>query len=273
MPTLKEITDDLELIASKSQISDDLRIDDRWLSHNVHQYRAKAIRDSFKRNRHINPTWIQDQGNIKPTKVDADDDPAISGCGDCTFGKILIPTVVDLPDHMGVYRVSSACRTKSYYRTTLPRFQGFVNGSVRDNFNYFFAIGNAIYMHPYIVDASVQLILENPLEGDVLLTNNIESGDLVVGTGYEVTSGDITHNGTKYRKGDTFTATATTFTGNGKVQLQSKKRKLSNTDPYPIDHTLMEYVKMKILTQDLRIEENRPADIRNDSQDQSVRNE
>lgn len=266
MPELKEITDDIKLILSKNQQSDDFRAHDRNIDFKVHQYRATAIRNTFKREMQINPQWLQDQGNLEPTKVTSDDDPAISGCSG-TFGKIDIPTVIHLPDFMGVFRVSSACKTKTYYRTTLQRFMGFDAGSTRSKFNYFFVIGNSVYMNPFIEDASVQLILENPLEGTITISTNIPSGELVVGLVYVVSAGDITHNSVKYRKGATFTAVNANFTGNGTVQLNNQKRQMTRTDDYPMDFTLLEQVKQKILLQDFAIEERKLADIDNDSQD------
>lgn len=270
MPKLKEITDDLKLVLSKHQLSDDLKYDDRHLEYTVAKYRARGIRETFMRNGEINPTWIQDQGVTETTKVDKDDDPAIASCN-CVFGKIVIPTVVNLPDIKGIYRVSSACRSKQYYRTTLERFMGFVDGSVRDNFNYFFTIGNAIYLHPYIKEANVQLILENPLEGEILVTHSIKTGDLEIGSIYTITSGSITHNSVKYQKGDDFTAVNADYTGNGVVKFKDQKRDFTKNDQYPIDHTMMEYIIMKILSQEFNIEERRIGDNRNDSIDETVR--
>lgn len=269
MPMLKEITDDIKLILSKNQQSDDFRAHDRNIDFKVHQYRATEIRSVFKRERQVNPTWLQDQGNLVPTKVTSDDDPAIAGCKG-TFGKIDIPTVVNLPNFMGVYRVASACKTKSYYRTTLQRFMGFVPDSTRANQNYFFVIGHSVYMSPYIQDASVQLILENPLQGTLTISTNIPSGELEVGTVYQVSAGDITHDSVKYRKGATFTAVNANFTGSGSVQLQDQKRLLRRTDDYPMDLTMLERVKLKILTQDYAIEERKIADLDNDSVDETA---
>lgn len=273
MPQLREIVDDLKLILTKNKLSGDRRFSDRHLEYSVHKYRARGIRETFMRNREINPEWIQDQGDIRPTRVDYDDDPAVSICGDCSLGKIVIPSVVSLPDHKGIYRVSSACRRYTYYPTTLSRFMYYTKGSIRSEHRYYFVLGNSIYLNPYLEKASIQLILDNPLEGNIILTHNVASGDLLIGTSYEVSSWSIVHNGTTYKKGDTFIAAATTFTGNGKVQHSTKKRKLTDEDQYPVDHTMMEYIVMKILTQEFGIEERKLADIKNDSQDEQVRRE
>lgn len=270
MPTLKEITDDLKLVIQRNELSDDFRITTEWLQRLINKYRARGIRETFLRNREINQTWVQELGNIKTTKVTSDDDPNISGC-DCIFGKFTIPTPVYLPSDKGVYRVGSACKTKKYFPTTIERFMYFSNDSFRANHKYYFRIGNAIYMAPFIKDASIQMIMEDPFDGFVLNTENISSGNLIVGESYQVVSGSIVHNSTTYTKDEIFTAANTTFTGNGVVQFENQKKSFTNTDQYPVDDTMLEYIFLKILGQELRIEERKIADIRNDAQDESER--
>jgi len=270
MPTLKEITDDIQLILEKGSPSDDFRITTKMIQRQVAKYRSRGIRETYMRNREMNLTWLQELGNVEFTRVTPDDDPNVSGCK-CILGKYRIPTVVSLPDDKGVYRVSSACRTKKFYPTTIERFMGFVEGSIRARQNYYFRVGNSLYIHPFIKNGSMQMVLDNPLDGYKIQSEKILSGNLLSGDAYTVTGGSIVHNSVTYTKGMAFTAANTTFTGSGIVKYTDEKRKLNSKDSYPLDDTMMEYIVIKILSQEFKVEESKIADIRNDSQDESSR--
>jgi len=270
---LREIVHDLLLISSRSKITDDFRLSKRYMEYKIREYRARGIREAFGRNKQIEPIWLQDFGNADFTQVDAAEDSTVTIC-DCKFGKFTVPSVVSLKKSQntdyGIYKVLSACKTKEYHPTTMDRLRNHPPDSIYSKFNFYFRIGNAIYTAPFSEKLNLVLILENPLDGFVIQTENIKSGDLIVGDSYTVISGDIIHDSNPFdaASNPVFVAVNKTFTGSGIVQFTNQKRKFNNRDPYPMSHTLMEYVILKILTQDLRIEETRIADVRNDARDE-----
>lgn len=269
--TLRELTNSLKRILTKNIPSIASRIEDRHLEFLIHQYRAKEIRREFQKYREIDPTWLQNMGLVNYTKVTSDDDPNIPDTvSDCVLGKFTIPTVVNMPDDMGVYRVVSGDRKCSYYRTTPDRFWGFVDGSLRSKFKYYFRIGNAVYIHPYSEQGIMTLILDNPLSGYVYSTENVLTGNLVTGTTYKVVSGQIVHNSTTYYNGDTFAAVNANFTGNGKVQANTQKASLTRTDNYPMSNVMADRIIMQIATQEYGIERASIGDPKEDAKDDAL---
>jgi uncharacterized membrane protein YidH (DUF202 family) len=113
------------------------------------------------------------------------------------------------------------------------------------------------------------LILESPLNGFVIDSEYVISGNLTVGTQYEVFDNQIIHNAVVYNPGQLFTAVATTYTGVGLVKYKNQKRQMTNDDEYPLSHTMMESIILKILTIDYKIEMAQINDIRNNSTDTS----
>ena len=72
------------------------------------------------------------------------------------------------------------------------------------------------------------MVLENPLNGYIIQTENIPSGSLITGNTYIVTSGIIGYGGSVYAVGQTFVCTnanGLTFTGTGTVKYNLQKRK------------------------------------------------
>lgn len=271
--TRKNIIDDLTTILTKAGETDESRLDPDYLGYKIDQRRAKEIRDTYRRNPVIDPTWMQDFGIFDLSKVNKAEDTAISVC-DCEFGKFTLPTVVSVqnptsntPD-LGVVRIVSACGNYEYYPITAQKLGLVFKCDTRGKFRHYIRVGNAIYLTPEVNKARAILILDNPLDGFVLQTEIVKSGDLVVGTSYTVKSGSIVHNLVTYYKGDVFAAAATTFTGNGLVEFTNQKRAMTNDDVYPMSHTMMEVVIMKILTQEFKVEQSVVSDLVNDSQDE-----
>jgi hypothetical protein len=267
---LRQIAYDILKTLTKHKITNDTRVSINWLQYKIHEYRAIAIEKKFNETGEINPAWITSIGRVVVTKVNPADDVNVANCN-CILGRVTIPQVVGLEGDQGVYRVSSTCGTQKYYPTSLDRFSSFVNGSVRSGFNYYFRVGTYLYLHPFIAEGSIRLIMENPMDSYTMHSEVIASGNLVVGSIYKINSGRITHNYIAYEKDQTFTAVAKTYTGNGLVKLAVEKVLATDEDDYPMDHTLTEFVTMKILTQDFGIEMKSLADTKNDGQDEAIR--
>jgi hypothetical protein len=271
--SLKDYVSDLELILQKSKISKDFRVNRRHLQFLWAQYRALAIRQQFAKTNEIDPTWLQDMGPTSTTQVTSADDPLVL-VSSVTLSKITIPTIAQLNGANGVWRIASASKQETFFPITQARFFSLVQDSYRYRFCYYFRVGPSLYVNKIVNYLDPILILDDPMDGTIIDTTNQVSGDLVVGTQYVVSVGTIVHNGVQYNIGQTFTAANATFTTlgpfTGAVQLVNQVRPFALTDPYPMSFTMAEMIKLKILTQDFKIEESQLAEIRNDSQDQTV---
>jgi len=265
--SFRDLQSDILLILSKSKLSKDFRIRERHIRFLINQYRSVAIRDQYKKTFQIEPTWLQDFGKVIFTPINSADDPAIPTTS-LNLGKFTIPTPVSLPNDKGVFRVASTSKQKTYYPIEMPRFFELVEGSNRANFCYWFRVGNALYTSPCADQGNVVLILDNPLDGYSFFTENVQTGNLLIGIQYVVTDGQIIHNTIPYIIGQTFVAVNTVFTGNGTVQYVNKKIPRTIDDPYPMSLTMAEFVIIKILTQEFKLEKQEIADIKNDSSDQ-----
>jgi hypothetical protein len=269
MATFKDYRSDILLILQKSKISKDFRVNPRHIEFLINKYRAIAIRQQYSKTLDLDPTWLQDMGPVPTTKVTSADDPIIP-ISSVTLSKIEIPTIVQLPANAGIFRIASATKQLTFYPVSQPRFFDFVTGSLRTRFDYYFRVGNAVYVNSVVDYLDPILILDNPLEGTIIDTTNKQSGNLVTGTLYKVVSGTIVHNAIQYNAPQTFTAVNSIYLGAGKVQLVNQVRPVTVDDEYPMTHALAELVMLKIMTQDFKIEQTQIADIRNDSQDQLI---
>lgn len=272
--TRKEAIYDIKEILTKSNITDDSRLDDDYIGHLLDQKRAKEIRDTFKRQPVIEPIWLQDMGTVNLTPVNVAEDRNISFC-ECALSKAVIPPVVSIADPMGnipdlgVYSIRSVCGKYEYFYKNVAQMGWLTHDSILSKFRYYTRVYNSIYLPNDIEKIRMLLILESPLDGYILENTYVTSGNLVVGITYLVTSGNVTHNSVVVFNGSTFVAANTTFTGSGKVKLDTQKRAMTNDDEYPMSSTMAEVVKMKIWTQDYGIEQQVIDDARNDSKDQS----
>ena len=274
MPTREEYIWDCKMILEAAKITDDSVLDVDYIGYKIDQKRAKEIRDTYARNPVIEPVWMQDYGIFPLTPVNKAEDRSIL-LTNCEYSKAVIPPIVSIHDarsnthDLGIVRISSANTGEEFHQISAQKMALIQPNTIQDKFNYFTRIGNSIYLKPQVRFARGVFILENPLDGYVLDDTDKLSGELINGEVYEVRSGNITYNGVIYYKGNTFTANAvSTFTGPGKVFLQTQKRRMRNTDEYPMSFTMAEAVLLKIWTQDYKIEAARVADLRNDAVDQ-----
>lgn len=262
---------DAKTILEAAGINDESRLDEDYIGFKIDQKRAKEIRDTYNRTPIIEPIWRQDYGLFDLTPVNRAEDRTISSC-DCKFAKAVLPPIVSLSDPMGNVpdlgvAIRSSCGKYDFHYMTLEKLGLIDPDSIYSKFRYYTRISNSYYITPEVLKARAILILERPLDGYVLDNTDYASGTLVSGTTYEVRSGNVTYNAVKYQKGQTFVANSTsTFTGLGKVFLSNQKRRMTNTDEYPMSSTMAEVILMKLFTQDYGIEAGRVADIKNDSQ-------
>lgn len=274
MTRLEAIYDIIEIL-TKSGFTDDSRLDIDYIGYKLDQKRAKEIRDSYSRNANIDPMWIQDLGIIDVTKVSQLDDPFIV-VNDCVFGKVTLPPVVSMrsgllgTENIGVISILGLSGNNEYYYRPMSRLFQLMN--LREDhperkYSFYGKIHNSIYLTPFVEKVRPLLVLENPLDGYVIQTEYVNSGDLVVGQSYTVFENQVSHNSVFYNPGQSFTAVATTFAGAGKLKYTTGKRKMTNDDQYPLSQTLMDVIILKVLTIDYKIEMSQINDIRNNSTD------
>lgn len=254
------------LIAQMLRLSKDSPLEDSWIDFVVYTHRARGIREEFARSGgDVDPSWLQDFGRVTVTKINSADDPSITYTSK-SLGKVSLPVVVSLPEDKGVYRIANSSKLKRYFYSTEDEFFSKVSGSVTtDFFNYYFRKGTAYYFSDAPKEISATLILEDPMEGFVLLTEKVGQSDLEVGESYTVYFQQIIHNSVAYNVGASFTAVATTYTGTGYVKFTTQKRAMRETDPYPMGATLLEYVLIKIFTVEFGIAKSTVVDIINDA--------
>lgn len=270
--TLREGRSDLELLLQKMQLSKDFRVTRRHLQHLYARSRAVQIAEKYNKNNQVEPEWLQHLTREFPTRIYSGDDPEINW-GSMELGKLTIPQVVGLQNDMGVFRVSSSSDRCEYYPIPVARFYGLVPETVKSNFNFYFRINTSLFFYPYTKEASLSIIADDPMQVPVLLTENVKNGNLEIGIKYIVSEGAITHNGTNYTVGKTFTAVGPTWTLAGKVKYLNKKRAMTIDDPYPCSLNMSQAIIFSILTKDFQIEAQVVADAKNDGADQAILNQ
>lgn len=215
----------------------------------IHEARARGIRESHSRNDIIDPTWIQDMGKIEVSTINEREDLDFAIC-EKEIGKIKMPRLVsfDNPD-LAIQRISSYDRLLKYYPATYDEFFEISKTSgVRSRMPYYVKVGDYIYISPYKKYINAHLILQNPIDGYMVKTEKVLSGEIEEGYSYTVLSGSVTYNSIIYSAGQTFTGVSvTTYTGNGDVRFTNLKRGMTNIDPYPVNAELLAFVKQYIL--------------------------
>lgn len=267
--TLKEIRSDILLVGQNLKLSKDTRLESRHIDFLIHKHRARGIREEYDRNLFIDPTWVQDYGNTDVTIVNSSDDPSVELTSRCV-SKVTLPDIVSLADDRGVHRISTPSRLTDFYRTTEENYYRFIPGQVELKFNYWWRIGDAHYLSTKETQVRPFLILGNPMDGFVLQTEWVASTDLTVGQSYTVYLTQIIHNSVAYNPGQSFTAATTSYTGNGKVKFTNMKRAMTENDPYPMGRTLLEYVMMKIFSEEFNIAKQQVGDVISDAQDKTL---
>lgn len=267
--TFKEIRSHILLVAQNFKLGKDTRLSERHIDFMVHDYRARGIREEYNRNLFIDPTWIQDYGNTDVTVVNSSDDPSVEQTSRCV-SKFTLPDIVSLGSDRGVHRISTASRMVDFYQTTEENYYALMPGQVELKFNYWWRIGDAYYVSTSEKQVRPFLILGNPMDGFVLQTEWVQSGDLTIGQSYTVYSTQVIHNTVAYNLGDTFVAVNANFSGIGKVKFTNQKRAMTINDRYPMGRTLLEYVTIKIFANEFNIAEHQVAGVVADSMDKTL---
>lgn len=179
--TFEEIIWDIMEI--KGALEDDSDLEEMWVLHKINQYRAVHIAQEYALTNEIDPIWLQRIRKFSWLKTSAADDPAIIH-NSITLGKAELPNVVHLPEDIGVYRVSGSASIMQFEPCDFNRLmmKAEIGEESHGEYGYYAKVGRAVYITPYIMEGSLMLIAENPL--DIQIYNNDILRDPVLSDDY-----------------------------------------------------------------------------------------
>lgn len=277
--TKKQIQDNIINILTKFQLSDDSRFAyiSRNLSYMIDQCRETLIVAQFRTTKVIDRAWLTDLGLVDFHQVNFADDPHVTYCN-CDISKTFIPPVISLYGaagniDLGLYSMLSSCGTTEYYPFPMSVWRRIPSEHIRSKFNYYDRKNTELYVNKKIEQLLITAVLQNPADGYIISSNPIASGNLTAGTVYLVKFNSIVYNGIVYLKNTTFTGVTgvTTYTGAGKVVLNSQYVALDENEPYPCTGDMARLITFEILTKEFGIEEKELTDLENDSADEQTK--
>lgn len=273
--TKKRISGSIINILSRFGLTDDSRLAtiDNWLSYKINQVRAELIIKSYNNDQVVDRTWLTDLSLQTLHSVNFADDPSITFC--CAdVSKVFIPNVVSLRSgydsnvDLGLFTVISACGKTEYTLFPMSTWSIIPKEHIRSKFHYYDRVNTALYINKKVEKLRILAVLENPEDGYIIQSEPIASGSIVNGTVYVVIGGQVVYNSVVYNANDTFTGGAiTTYTGLGKVYLNSQLQAITNTQPYPVSADMARQIELEILTKEFGLEAQQITDIQNDSAD------
>lgn len=272
MITKKSIIDDIVILLTDFNQSDDSRLDDEYISYKIDEIRAQLIREQYKVTNVIDNTWVQDLGIIDFHEINFADDPNISCC-ECNISKAFIPQIISLENGNGNQDlgliIMSSCGSKKYYPYPLSLWKDIPISHTRSLFNYFSRANTAVYKNK-LGKSRIMGVLQNPEDGFVKNSTPIASGSIATGTVYLVKGAQIIYNGNSYAVNATFTGVlgVTTYTGSGTIYLNSQAQAFVDTDAYPVTGDMARAIVVEICTKEFKIEQaGLAADVKNNSRD------
>jgi hypothetical protein len=278
--TKRNISDDIINLLTRFKLTDDSRFAtiDQWLSWKIDQVRAQLIIKQYNETGVLDNSWLTDLGLVGFHEVNFADDPNVTYCK-CDISKTFIPSVVELaspsggnPD-LGLYSIISTCGKNEYYSYPMTTWRNIPSEHTRSKFHYYQRKNTELYVNKKVQNLLITAILNNPAEGYIISSTPVTT--IATGTTYIVKFNQIVYNGTVYRPDDTFVgvASATTFSGTGKVVLQDQLTALDETQPYPVSGDMARMITLEILTKEFGIESKQITDIQNDSADDEQKSE
>ncbi len=277
--TKKQISDTIINILTKMSLTDDSRFAyiDRQLSYIIDQVRETLIVNQFRTTKVIDRAWITDLGLVEFHQVNFADDPHVTYCN-CDISKTFIPPVISLYGDagnidLGLYSMLSTCGTTEYYPFPMSVWRNIPSEHIRSKFTYYDRKNTELYVNRKIERLLISAVLQNPADGYIISSNPIVSGYITSGTVYLVKFNQIVYNGVVYNKNTTFTGVVgiTTYTGSGKVVLNSQYTALDENEPYPCTGDMARLITLEILTKEFGIEEKELTDLENDSADEQTK--
>jgi len=273
MPIKKSIVDKIQLIAQRFVQKDDDPTPDRLISNMIDDVRAQLIIRNYKNEETVDFAWLSQPFYVDFYKITVGDDPNDTFCN-CNMMKAEIPPVISLTNpnannqDVGIFSLFSACGKYAYYPRPLQMLQNIPKDHTFSKFKYYARYNTVIYATGEATKLRLSPILLYPEDGFVINSAPITSGSIVSGTVYIVKFGTVVYNTVTYYANDTFTgASATTFTGTGKVYLQSQVTAFEETTDYPVGGEMEREIVLEILTKEFGIEESMISELKNDNSD------
>lgn len=257
-------------------VRSDTHVHDYWLINKINQYRESLILAKHPLILSINPMWIQNLGVRKVRKVTSGDDPSIE-LSSVYFGKITLPAPISIISNgnlnHGYQRIASSSGQRKLFQVTEDHMYNMISAEHDSlkSFSYFFVKHLSLYIYPYVMEISPNMILQNPTEGIIRKTDYVRSGELIHGKVYVVTEKSVVYNGVTYREEQQFTADETislNYSGNGLVIQKVPDSETSLQMEYPVDGGMAQDIVLLILTKEYQIELSSIQDVTEDNQSQ-----
>lgn len=250
--TLKEITFDILRLLQKSKLVDDSRLSDRHIQYKIHQYRASGIRETFMQTGEIEPIWIQSLGTEAITDTTySSTEPFYDRNKVLNPPTITATTTTTTPatSYVNFSKVNSAddvnlqgcdCIVGKYIMPEIVSLPG-KRGSFHDR--GIFRVSQASRQIPYFPTSINRFY--SLVNGSYRAKHNYY---------WKIQNNLYTH---PYKEKMSLLLILDNPLDAG----------ITEDDPYPISNTMLEFIVMKILTQDFNIEAKVAADLRNDAAD------
>jgi hypothetical protein len=268
--TGREITYTIIDLLTRFGYTDDSRLDPENINFMRDNVRNYLITQKFNMTGTIESTWLQDLGFVQTTPVNFNDDSSIPFC-ECILSKVTLPDNLALVNpRTGVdesVKVISSCGTRQFYPYKIELLREIPKEHIRNKFYYFVSVGNARYFNKQMNKVRPIMVLNRPSDANIINTEYVLSGNLVVGTSYTVYDAQVVHDGLGYNVGQSFTAVNSTYTGQGKVKTTSRTSAYTEDSPYPCQGDMARQIILEILTKEFLIEESKIVDIKNSSAD------
>ena len=161
--TFEEIIYDI--LEIKGAIEDDSDIEEMWILHKMNRYRAFHISSEYSMTNQIDPSWLQRVYKFAFEKTSAADDPNIT-YNSIDLGKAILPSLVNLPDDIGLYRLAGSSAIMQFEPCDFNRLmmKSEIGEEKNEGYGYYSRVGNAVYITPYIMEGSTIIIADNPMD-------------------------------------------------------------------------------------------------------------
>lgn len=167
-----------DILEIKNALEDDHDIEPLWLLQKINNYRAIFILDDYKRNGEIKPDWLQRLRKIQTTKITSADDPAITYTS-ILLSKATIPSILTLPDDMGLVRVTGSSGILPYDQVAFDTLMMKIHFEEEKmgSFGYYSRMGSTLYIWPLVMEIQAVIIPADPMDVQVLdpITNTLRA--------------------------------------------------------------------------------------------------
>lgn len=271
MQTKKGIIDFILNIANRYKVTDEQRIDVDILSYMIDIVAAELKVKQYIATKQIDHVWLSSPMILNFHRTNYADNQTITD--DCIISKATIPQTIqlismDANKDLGIFSLTSLSGKKNYSFDRISRWKNLPPEHTYSLMCWYDRINTDIFVNTDVDRLLLTAVLANPEDGFINNSQSIPSGSLVNGTVYRNKFSQIVYDNSVIPPNTVFTATATaTFSGIGKVYLNSEVTSFRDTSPYPASGDMIRQIQIQILTTEFKIEQGELLDVRNDSVD------